>query len=87
MKRHRFGKFLFTLSFLALVLVLLWKLCAAPAPVGWREYAVKSGDTLWGIASAYGADYDPRDIIDDIERKNGCGALIRPGDVLLVPEY
>lgn len=80
-------KIVFWVLLSAVIVLLLCRLCAAPAPVGWREYAVKSGDTLWGIASAYGAEYDPRDIIDDIERKNGCGALIRPGDVLLVPEY
>ncbi len=77
----------FALPFAALALLLLLKLSAPPAPTGWRKYAVRSGDTLWGIASAYGEDYDPRDIVWEIEQKNGCGAMIRPGDVLLVPEY
>lgn len=74
---------------LALIVALLIcrSIYSAPKPVGWQEYAVKSGDTLWGIASAYGGDYDPRDIINDIEQKNGCDAYICVGDVLLVPEY
>lgn len=80
-------KVIFALALAALLIAALWKMLCPPAPVGWREYAVKRGDTLWGIASAYGDDYDHRRIIYEIEQKNGCDANIACGDVLLVPVY
>lgn len=87
MAKSRLVKILLALPFVALAAVLLWKLTAPPVPVGWQEYSIKSGDTLWGIASAYGDDYDPRHIIYDIKEKNDCDANIAAGDVILVPEY
>lgn len=90
MKRKRMKKsrkILFSLLLTVLALVLMYRLIAPPRPSGWQEYTVRRGDTLWSIASAYGDGYDPRNIIDEIERKNGCNADIDVGDVLLIPEY
>lgn len=87
MAKSKFCKILLALPLVVLVAVLLWKMIAPPTPSGWQQYTVKRGDTLWSIASAYGDGYDPRNIIDEIERKNGCNADIDVGDVLLIPEY
>ena len=49
------------------------------------EHTVESGQTLWDIAVMYRSDADPRQVVYEIEKANGCSALIRPGQVLLVP--
>jgi nucleoid-associated protein YgaU len=49
------------------------------------EHTVESGQTLWDIAVMYRSDADPRQVIYEIEKASGCSALIRPGQVLLVP--
>jgi len=49
------------------------------------RYTVKPGDTLWSIAASHYAG-DPRDGIWKIERRNDLsGALISPGQRLLLP--
>ena len=49
------------------------------------RYTVKPGDTLWTIAVRHYAG-DPRDGIWKIERRNHLGgALISPGQKLLLP--
>ena len=49
------------------------------------RYTVKPGDTLWSIAVGHYAG-DPRDGIWKIERRNHLsGALISPGQKLLLP--
>ena len=49
------------------------------------RYTVRSGDTLWSIAVGHYAG-DPRDGIWKIERRNHLsGALISPGQKLLLP--
>jgi len=49
------------------------------------RYTVRPGDTLWSIAVGHYAG-DPRDGIWKIERRNHLsGALISPGQKLLLP--
>jgi LysM repeat protein len=50
-----------------------------------QVYTVKPYDTLWSIATShYGGD--PRDAIYRLEQRNGLsGAVVRPGQKLLLP--
>jgi LysM repeat protein len=42
---------------------------------------VRRGDTLYDIARRYGVS------LDELKRRNGLsGSLIKPGDVLLMPQ-
>jgi nucleoid-associated protein YgaU len=61
---------------------------ARPLPVPYRSVVVRPGDTLWALADRYGPPtVDPRVWIDRVERANGLrGALLRPGQVLVIPE-
>jgi LysM repeat protein len=54
---------------------------ATPAPTGTRQYKVKSGDTLSGIAAAFGTT------VKVLKQLNGITdpRLIRVGQVLIVP--
>jgi hypothetical protein len=50
-----------------------------------QVYVVRAGDTLWSIASTHYAG-DPRDGIYRLERRNHLGgALLRPGERLVLP--
>lgn len=53
------------------------------------EVKVRSGDTLWHIASVYGPDdVDIRRIVYEICRQNDVDAdTIVPGQILFIPEY
>ena len=55
----------------------------APHPTA---YVIRSGDTLWGIASRLHPGSDPRPLVEQIQQLNGvdAGSLI-PGRTLLVP--
>jgi len=47
---------------------------------------VRSGDTLWAVASRLRPSGDPRPLIQAIERVNGIGAGdLVPGRRLLIP--
>jgi LysM repeat protein len=47
---------------------------------------VRSGDTLWSIASSVAGDDDVRDVVHRIQRLNGLrDTTLVPGDVLLLP--
>ena len=50
-----------------------------------RTYVVRSGDTLWSIASSrYGGD--PREAVWEIEHRNHLdGGVLVPGTVLRLP--
>ena len=50
-----------------------------------RVHVVKPGETLWSIAAANGGG-DPREAVWELQRRNDLrGALLRPGDRLIVP--
>jgi nucleoid-associated protein YgaU len=56
------------------------------APVSQRSYVVRSGDTLWSIASQLSAGSDPRPLIQAIERVDRIDAAdIVPGQRLDIP--
>lgn len=66
-------------------------LCVADTPdiVGYDEYIVAQGETLWSIAeesNGYG-QMDRRDIIADIQAESGCGSDIRAGQTVYIPIY
>ena len=75
---------------IAIVLVvgaLLWAVLARDTGAGGRpqHYRVRSGDTLWSIATSRYAG-DPREGVWKLERANGLsGATIVPGQVLALP--
>jgi hypothetical protein len=52
-----------------------------------RVYTVKPGDSVWTIARRLvGASGDPRPAVDDlIERNRLQHAIIRPGELILLP--
>jgi hypothetical protein len=52
------------------------------------QVVVDEGDTLWALAQAYGpAHADPRRTVSRIrELSHIDGSLIRPGEVILVPQ-
>jgi LysM repeat protein len=52
------------------------------------QVVVNEGDTLWALAQAYGPPHaDPRRTVSRIRELNHIrGSLIRPGEVVLVPQ-
>lgn len=49
---------------------------------------VKTGDTLWSIASSLSPSQDPRKVIYDIMKLNGLSSdYISTGDRLILPSY
>lgn len=49
-------------------------------------YVVRSGDTLWAIASTLAPGRDPRPVIQVLKEANGIGAgSLAPGSVLRIP--
>jgi hypothetical protein len=54
--------------------------------VSQHSYVVRSGDTLWSIATRLSAGSDPRPLIEAIERVDRIGAAdILPGERLVIP--
>ena len=49
------------------------------------EHVVEAGDTLHDISIRYRPDQDWRKTAYEIQQASDCTALIRPGQVLLVP--
>ena len=78
-----FVKFLAT----TLAALVIWAIAAHSSQSAGKPqyYTVKPYDTLWSIATShYGGD--PRDAIFRLERRNGLGgAVVRPGQRLLLP--
>jgi len=78
-----------------LVTVLVLSILYEMDPCGWRTnptspvpVMVHQGDTLWTLARTYGRPAaDPRRTVSRIREANDlAGSLIRPGQVLLVPQ-
>ncbi len=59
---------------------------AEATTVASHRYVVRSGDTLWSIASRIAQGEDPRPIVDAITQANqvDAGALV-PGRTLVIP--
>ncbi len=59
---------------------------ADAAAVASHRYVVRSGDTLWSIASRVARGEDPRPIVDAIAQANNvdAGGLV-PGRTLVIP--
>lgn len=49
------------------------------------EHTVEPGETIYSISRMYRDDQDWRKTAYEIQQASGCTALIRPGQVLLVP--
>lgn len=57
-------------------------------PDRYSLHCVRTGDTLWGISKMYLPELDPRVGIEWISEANGLnGAIIRPGDILNIPDW
>ena len=70
-------------------LALIVQALETPEPVYYETYVVEKGDTLWSIAqhSDMWNKMDARNIIDDMEEKSNCTALIYPGQIIYIPMY
>jgi len=78
-----FGKILLLAALALIAWAMLARASQGAGPT--VRYTVKPGDTLWTIAVRHYAG-DPRDGIWKIERRNHLGgALISPGQKLLLP--
>jgi hypothetical protein len=53
---------------------------------GRRVYVVRTGDTVWSIATRFADGADPRELVDAIGRRNriDVGAIV-PGQSLVIP--
>jgi len=78
-----FGKILLLAALALIAWAMLARASQGAGPT--VRYTVKPGDTLWTIAVRHYAG-DPRDGIWKIERRNHLGgALISPGQKLVLP--
>ena len=96
MKRYRIvNKFRFITS---LVVVMLIGFCVVSAIFGFNRASgtdirsfvtvrVEQGDTLWGLAKAYGPEgYDRREVVYAIEKLNNVDASsLQAGQLLTIP--
>jgi hypothetical protein len=81
-----------TMLMVILVLVLAYavlhsiipKVSAESEPI-YIEHVVEPGETLYSISTRYRSDQDWRKTSYEIQKASDCTALIRPGQVLLVP--
>ncbi len=67
--------------------VVVWSVLVRPSEGAGRErtYVVQPADTLWSIAASHYAG-DPREAVWRLQSRNGLdGALLRPGQRLVLP--
>lgn len=73
-----------------IVTISLYQKHSPPPPGREVPYIVKQGDTLWGIASRLYPGQHTGKMVDAIRRASGLegarGPVIRPGQVIWVPE-
>lgn len=82
------GAIIFFFVLLAVAVSVRTQELSTRVPVSYEAMTVRTGDTLWGIASEHcPANMDKRDYIRTVQKKNKIGADIYPGDVLYVPTY
>ena len=84
-----YGRRRFVAATLSLIIVAVGARAVTPAPAASAApetlYVVRSGDTLWSIASVTTRS-DVRRAVRTIESANGLrGAVLRPGMVLRLP--
>ena len=75
------------LVFAVVLALALWAAVVRPSEATGRErvYVVRPADTLWSIATRNYAG-DPREAVWRLQRRNRLeGALLRPGQRLLLP--
>jgi hypothetical protein len=80
---HVFARVLIVVA----VVLVAWAVVARDSGAGGpeRTYTVRAGDTLWSIAAAHFAG-DPREGVWELRERNRLpGALIRPGQRLVLP--
>lgn len=84
--KRKFVRFLGLLATLiSLIILLLFQSMAnAKSDNDFREYRVRSGDSLWSISLRF-FDDDPREIVYKIKKENNIDDFIRPGQVILIP--
>lgn len=95
MKRiYSFTLILITLFLITLALPNFLRSGRLPNPVGWEEYRIKKGDTLWCLAqkiiSNQDGEYNLQEVVFLIAEKNNFkdpGDLISPGEEILLPIF
>ncbi|KEI95078.1 peptidoglycan-binding protein LysM [Clostridium botulinum] len=75
-----------TISLLATIKIENKKLLGYNNNIEYKEYKVKNGDSIEGIAKKYATNTMPvKKIITKIQIKNNIKEVVYPGDILLVP--
>ncbi|RHW59703.1 LysM peptidoglycan-binding domain-containing protein [Clostridium botulinum] len=75
-----------TISLLATIKIENKKLLGYNNNIEYKEYKVKNGDSIEGIAKKYATNtMSIKKIITKIQIKNNIEEVVYPGDILLVP--